>query len=251
MMFHNIGYVCEWHIRYRETLQRNCSERKREEVKMNKKAVFFHTTPATPEPMKKAFQARYPEDQLITILDDGVLPEVIANQGQPPRSITKKLMAYGSMAQEQGASVFVCMCTTLGIAIREAQKAVDMPMITIDGPMLKEAVEKGEKIGMLITFPPTEKTSKAACLAFAEDIGKDVSVDVIIVEGARAALNEGNKALHDDLIVKKAYEVAGDYDVLVFAQVTMLDAAKRCTDIDIPVLTSVASGVEQLEKYLN
>ncbi len=218
---------------------------------MNKKVVFFHTTPATPEPMKKAFQERYPQDQLITILDDGVLPEVIANQGQPPRFITKKLVAYGSMAQEQGASAFVCMCTTLGIAMREAQMAVDIPMITIDGPMLREAVEKGEKIGMLITFPPTEKTSKAACLAFAEDIGKEVTVDVIIVDGARGALNEGNKALHDDLIVRKAHEVAADYDVLVFAQVTMLDAAKCCTDLDLPILTSVASGIEQLAKYLD
>lgn len=218
---------------------------------MNKKAVFFHTTPATPEVMKNAFKECYPDDELITILDDSVLPEVIANQGIPPRAITKKLISYGSMAQEQGASVFVCMCTTLGIAVREAQKAIDIPMITIDGPMLKKAVEKGTKIGMLITFPPTEKTSKAACLAFAEDMGKAVTVDVIIVDGARAALNEGKKSLHDDLIVKKAYEISSNYDVLVFAQVTMLDAAKRCTDIDIPVLTSVASGIEQLEKYLS
>lgn len=214
-----------------------------------KKAMFFHSTPATPEPMKAAFKERFPDAQLITILDDGILPEVIANNGLPTRGIVRRLMRYGMMAQEQGASVFVCMCTTLGIAVREAQKLVDIPMITIDGPMLKEAVMTGEKIGMLITFPPTEKTSKAACLAFAEDCGRDVDVDVIVVEGARAALNEGDKAAHDDLIVKKAREVAGDYDVLVFAQVSMLDAAERCTDLNVPVLTSVASGIEQLADY--
>ena len=108
----------------------------------------------------------------------------------------------------------------------------------------------GEKIGMLITFPPTEKTSKAACLAFAEDCNKSVDVEVVIVEGAREALNQGSKELHDELIVKKAHEIAGGYDVLVFAQVTMLDAAKCCEDLPIPVLTSVESGIGQLSQYL-
>lgn len=218
---------------------------------MNKKVVFFHTTPATPGLMKKAFKKRFPDDQLITILDDGILPEVLANNNSTTRGITKRLVQYGSMAQEQGASVFVCMCTTLGIAIREAQKAIDIPMITIDGPMLREAVAIGSKIGMLITFPPTEKTSKAACLAFAEDAGKKAEVDVIVVEGARTALNEGGKELHDDLIVQKAHEIAGQYDVLVFAQATMVDAADRCADMKVPVLTSVESGIKQLDQYLS
>ncbi len=217
---------------------------------MNKKVVFFHTTSATPEPMKKAFKKRFPNDQLITILDDSILPEILANNNTTTKGITKRLVQYGSMAQDQGASVFVSMCTTLGIATREAQKAIDIPMITIDSAMLQEAVNVGNKIGMLITFPPTEKTSKAACLAFAEDIGKKVDVDVIIVEGARIALNENNKGLHDDLIVKKAHEIAHKYDVLVFAQVTMMDAAKKCTDIKVPILTSVESGIEQLNQYL-
>lgn len=218
---------------------------------MKKLVYFFHTTPATPEPMKKAFQERYPEAQLVTILDDGILPEVIANDGIPTRAITKRLVEYGGMAQDQGASVFVCMCTTLGVAIREAQKAISIPMITIDGPMLKEAVMTGEKIGMLITFPPTEKTSKAACLAFAEDCNKKVDVDVVIVENAREALNQGDKKLHDELIIKKAHEIADRYEVLVFAQVTMLDAAKGCEDLPIPVMTSVNSGIEQLSEYLD
>ena len=217
---------------------------------MKKLVYFFHTTPATPEPMKKVFQERYPDVQLVTILDDGILPEVIANDGIPTRAITKRLVEYGGMAQDQGASVFVCMCTTLGVAVREAQKAISMPMITIDVPMLKEAVMSGEKIRMLITFPPTEKTSKAACLAFAEDCNKSVDVEVVIVEGAREALNQGSKELHDELIVKKAHEIAGGYDVLVFAQVTMLDAAKCCEDLPIPVLTSVESGIGQLSQYL-
>lgn len=219
---------------------------------MNKKAVFFHTTLMTPVPMKKAFEQRFPGVQLITILEDGVLPEVIANNNLPTPSIVKRLVEYGAIAQEQDAAVFVCMCTTLGIAVREARKALSIPMITIDGPMLKEAVTRGDKVGMLITFPPTERTSKAAAMAFAKECGREhVTVDVIVVDGARNALNSGNKALHDSLIVDTAHKAAKDFDVLVFAQVTMLDAAEQCGDMGVPVLTSVASGIEQLAEYLS
>lgn len=218
---------------------------------MDKKVAFFHTTLATPMPMKKAFECRFPDVQLITILDDGVLPEVVRNDNLPTPGIIKRLVEYAAIAQEQGAAVFVCMCTTLGIAIREAQKAVTIPMITIDGPMLKEAVTVGERVGMLITFPPTEKTSKAGALAFARDCGREyVAVDVIVVQGARDALNAGDKELHDRLIVETAQRVARDIDVLVFAQVSMVDAAQQCGDLNIPVLTSVASGIEQLAAYL-
>ena len=217
---------------------------------MTKKIAFFHTTTATVIPMKEEFQKRYPDVQLISILEDGILPEVIANQGEPTPSIKKRLVEYGAIAQEQGAQAFVCMCTTLGIAIREAQKALTIPMISIDRPMLREAVRKGKKIGMLITFAPTKKASRDTILAFAEDDGKEIDVDMILVEGARDALNHGDKPLHDALIVKKAQELDQKYDVLVFAQATMLDAANQCTTVQTPILTSVASGMEQLQEYL-
>lgn len=217
---------------------------------MAKKAAFFHTVLATPAPMKAAFHERFPDAELITMVDDSVLPEVLANGNLPTPAIVKRLADYASIAAQQGAGVFVCMCTTLGIAVREAQKAVSIPMLTIDGPMLRQAVETGNKIGMLITFPPTERTSKAAALAFAADARRDVTVDVIVVDGARDALNAGDKATHDRLIAEKAQEAASVYDVLVFAQVTMLDAAAQCGGIGIPVLTSVKSGIEQLAEYL-
>ena len=217
---------------------------------MAKKAAFFHTVLATPAPMKAAFHERFPDAELITMVDDSVLPEVLANGNLPTPAIVKRLADYASIAAQQGAGVFVCMCTTLGIAVREAQKAVSIPMLTIDGPMLRQAVETGKKIGMLVTFPPTERTSKAAALAFAADAGRDVTVDVIVVDGARDALNAGDKATHDRLIAEKAQEAASVYDVLVFAQVTMLDAAAQCGGLGVPVLTSVKSGIEQLAEYL-
>ena len=89
---------------------------------MTKKIAFFHTTTATVIPMKEEFQQRYPDVQLISILEDGILPEVIANQGEPTPSIKKRLVEYGAIAQEQGAQAFVCMCTTLELQSEKRRK---------------------------------------------------------------------------------------------------------------------------------
>ncbi|MEG2083120.1 MAG: hypothetical protein RRY38_00825 [Oscillospiraceae bacterium] len=47
-----------------------------------KKVAFFHTTLNTPVQMKEEFTKRYPGVQLITMVEDGVLPEIVANQNE-------------------------------------------------------------------------------------------------------------------------------------------------------------------------
>lgn len=216
-----------------------------------KKVAFFHTTLNTPAQMKEEFQKRYPDVQLITIVEDGVLPEVIAHNNEHTPGLVKRLVDYGAMAQAMGASVIVDMCTTLGIAVREAQKALDIPFITIDGPMLKEAVMTGERIALLVTASTTIKASTAAAYAVADDCGRKVTVDTMLVEGAFDALNvEHDKEKHNRLIADMVRKAAADHDVVALAQVSMADSAALCADVKVPVLTSIKPGIEQIEQYL-
>lgn len=64
------------------------------------------------------------------------------------------------------------------------------------------------------------------------------------------AQSGGDKAAHDRLIVEKAREVAGSYDVIVLEQASMVDAASALEDLGVPVLTSVEMGIAQLAQYL-
>lgn len=218
---------------------------------MNKKVVIFHTTFGTVSPVEKAFKRHFPEVQLISLAEDGVLPEVIANNGVPTPAIIKRLIGYAGMAQEVGASVFVCVCTTLGMAMRDAQKALSIPLVMIDAAMLRKAVTLGNRIALLITFPPTERASLAAAKEFAKEAGREnISIDIVTVEGAREAMMQGDLATHDRLIAETAHKVALDHDVIAFAQVSMLDAANLCRDLKVPILTSLEDGIKQLEEYL-
>ncbi|NLZ99769.1 MAG: Asp/Glu racemase [Clostridiaceae bacterium] len=218
---------------------------------MEKKIAFFHSTLNTPAMMSEAFKKRFPDVPLINVVDDSILPEVMANGDRHTPGIVRRLVSFAINAQIQGAVAAVCMCTTLGGAVAEAAKAVDIPFITIDEPMLEKAVQSGEKIALIITARTTRKASSDAARAAASRMGRDVQTDVILVEGAFEALNvQGDKERHDALIEEAARKAAEDYDVIVLAQATMAFIAERLTDLTVPVLTSVESGIEQLTAWL-
>ena len=217
-----------------------------------KKVAFFHSTMNTPLPLKQAFHARFPDTPLITVMDDSILPEVIENGGNFTPGIVRRLATFGTNVQLQGAAVAVCMCTTLTSAVAQAAQSMEIPFITIDGPMLEEAVTRGNKVALLITANTTLVASSRSAREAAVRAGRgDIQIDTILVEGAFDALNvHHDKALHDKLIVEAARREAQTHDVIALAQVSMVDAAKDLQDLPVPVLTSLKSGIDQIARYI-
>lgn len=217
-----------------------------------KKVAFFHTTMNTPLPLKQAYEKKYPDVPLMTVMDDSIVPEVIANNNTYTPGIVRKLVQFATEAQLRDAAVAVCMCTTITGAVAQAAKAVDIPFVTIDGPMLLEAAAKGKRIALLITAKTTMKASTESMRdAIAQSGHKDTVSNTILCDGAFEALNvEKNKEKHDRIIEQTAREAAKDHDVIVLAQVSMVDAAGYLSDLDVPVLTSLESGLNQIQNYL-
>lgn len=217
-----------------------------------KSVAFIHTTMNTPRPLKEAFAARYPDVTLYSYMDDSLLAEVTANGGKYTPGVVRRLVQYANNAQQLGACVAVCMCTTITGAVADAQAAVDIPFITIDGPMLDAAVRAGKNIALLVTAKTTLEASAASTRRAAEKAGcPDVRVDTLLVPGAFEALNaEGDKAKHDRLIADAAREAAKTHDVVALAQVSMVDAAAGLDDLGVPVFTSLDSGIGQIAGYL-
>lgn len=219
---------------------------------MQKKVAFFHTTMNTPLPLKQAFEARYPSVRLMTVMDDSIVPEVIENGNTYTPGIVRKLIQFATEAQIRGASAAVCICTTITGAVAQAAKAVDIPFVTIDGPMLAQAVRAGERIALLITADTTYKASSDSMEEAIAKSGKDnVTFDTILCKGAYEALNiEHNREKHDEIIRATARRAAEQHDVIVLAQVSMVDAAEGLQELGIPVLTSLESGLVKIKDYL-
>lgn len=202
--------------------------------------------------MTEAFYKRYPDCELTNVVDDGILREVIANENEVTPGVRRKLVELGKTAELSGAEAVVCMCTTIAGAAAFADQTMNIPFLTIDGPMLLEAAGKGKRIAVLITAETTRKASAASMQRALEKAGnKAARFDMILVEDAWNALNlRQDKKTHDALIEAAAREAAKDHDVLVLAQATMSDVAEKLSDLALPVLTSVESGIAQLDAYL-
>ena len=83
-------------------------------------------------------------------------------------------------------------------------------------------------------------------------LGRRVQVDRCFVEGAyECLLKTGDKQKHNEMVVAKVEEAAKDHDVIVLAQGSMYHLMTMLSHIQVPVLTSLETGVAQLRKYLD
>ncbi len=216
-----------------------------------KSVFFFHTTLNTLTLMKELFRKRFPDVRIYNIVDDSILDEVKENGCKYTSEIVKRLIEYGTVAQSRGAVAIVNMCTTLGEAVQDVQKALSIPFLSIDTPMMSEMLHYGRKIAIIVTADTTIGPTTRAAMQVAERNGSDAEIDVIYVKGAFEALTQRqDRETHDRLVINAIRDTAKTHDVVVLAQATMMDVAKKVGDIGKPVLSSPLLGLNQLEIFL-
>jgi Asp/Glu/hydantoin racemase len=109
--------------------------------------------------------------------------------------------------------------------------------------MIADAVRRGTRIGLVATFAGTLESMPA-------EFPQSLTVVPILVEGALAALNEGNGATHDRLAAAAARKaVNAGCDVVALAQFSLARAAPAVAEATrLPVLTTVESAVRMLRE---
>ena len=109
--------------------------------------------------------------------------------------------------------------------------------------MIERAVQF-RRVGLLSTFAPTLASMPAEFPASVELVQK-------LAEGALAALDRGDRAEHDRLVVQASKDLR-DCDVIALAQYSMAPAADQVAEATgRPVLTTPDSAVAKLKKVLS
>ncbi|MES1149290.1 MAG: arylsulfatase, partial [Bradyrhizobium guangdongense] len=109
--------------------------------------------------------------------------------------------------------------------------------------MIELAVNKGRKIGLLSSFPPTLASMPREFPASIELVPK-------LAEGAMAALDRGDRATHDRLIVEASRDLR-DCDVIALAQFSIAATAPLVGEATgKPVVTTPDSAVAKLKTLL-
>jgi hypothetical protein len=116
--------------------------------------------------------------------------------------------------------------------------------------MFREAIGRGQRIGMLATFAPSVLTMTEEFEQFVGEAGGGAgggaTLETIVVEGAMDALRKGDADRHNALIAARAPELA-HCDAIMLAHFSTSRALAAVTAaVKTPVLTAPDAAVDRI-----
>ncbi len=208
--------------------------------------VLLHGTPVAVEPINRSFAARWPEAELVNLLDDSLSVDRAKDHDLTPRMF-ERFMELGGYANRIGAKAILVTCSAFGPAIERMTRELPVPVLKPNEAMFRAAMTAGKKIGMLATFQPSVLTMTEEFEQFVRETGSKATLKTIVVEGAMDALRKGDASVHNDLVAKRAPELA-DCDAIMLAHFSTSRALEKVSAVvSIPVLTAPDSAVDRLK----
>ena len=215
----------------------------------NPRIALIHALQGSLPPIASAFAEDWPEAQTLNILDDSLSADRAA-EGHLSEQMKQRFQTLTDYAVDNGADAILFTCSAFHEAIGLAAAKHGLPVLTPDEAMMERAVASGRRIGMLATFEPTLETASQALRDIAAANGREVAIHAQWVPGALAALQSGDAATHEALIVEAARGMP-DVDALMLAQFTMSVCAPAVrAAVSVPVLTSPHTAVAKLKRLL-
>jgi Asp/Glu/hydantoin racemase len=194
-------------------------------------------------PIEASFAKLWPEATLMNLLDDSLSAD-LARDGKLTDAMTERFLSIGRYAASTGTDGILFTCSAFGPCIEAvAGERAPMPVLKPNEAMIEEAAKVGPKVGLLSSFPPTLASMPREFPASVQLVPK-------LAEGAMAALDRGDRAEHDRLVVEASKDLR-DCDVIALAQYSMAPAAEKVAQATgRPVLTTPDSAVMKLKRML-
>lgn len=214
------------------------------------KLAIIHTTLATTTALPPLAAEILPGVTLRHFVDDTILPQLIENGGDLS-AIQPRLVQYAVYAEQSGADLILCACSSIGELVPVAQQRLKIPFLRIDEPMAEEAVRSAATIGVVATLDTTLGPTSRLLQQKAAEAGKAVALKKHLVAGAYEKLLVGDAAGHDDLVVESLSKLAAECDMVVLAQASMARVLPRLTPDDAArCVSSPRLGLEKVHSLL-
>ena len=205
--------------------------------------ALIHALKHSLAPIATSFAMHWPQPQLMNLLDDSLSADV-ARDGRLTPEMADRFLALGRYVVSTRANAILFTCSAFGPCIEAVARDLSpLPVLKPNQAMIEQAVERGHRIGLLSTFPPTLKSMPPEFPGTIELVPK-------LAEGALAALDRGDRAEHDRLVVQASRDLR-DCDLIALAQYSMAPAAGMVAEATrLPVLTTPDSAVTKLKALL-
>jgi Asp/Glu/hydantoin racemase len=205
--------------------------------------ALIHALKHSIAPIESSFARLWPEARLMNLLDDSLSAD-LARDGGLTDAMTERFLTLGRYVASTGADAILFTCSAFGPCIEAVARAhAPMPVLKPNEAMIEQAARSGRKVGLLSTFPPT-------LVSMPREFPASVTLVPKLAEGALTALDCGDRAEHDRLVVEASKDLR-DCDVIALAQYSMAPAAPAVEQATgRPVLTTPDSAVSKLKQML-
>jgi aspartate/glutamate racemase len=202
------------------------------------------------EPLRVAFGQLAPDVKLINILDEGLVTE-IDRRGSLTPGLVRRLTTLVSLAEDAGAELVLLSCTAYSPVADDVQRQADIPVLKIDELMVRDALSRGRKIGVVATVPAGLNMQKKLIDQIATEMGVAVELDTALKPEAFAALSNGRRDEHDAIVLAEVERLAQSNELVVLAQASMGHLANKVpAGVKVPVLSSPTLAVAKVKEML-
>jgi hypothetical protein len=214
----------------------------------------IHTSPATVDLFGRLLRERLPGARIVNLLDDSILGELRDNGGDLG-AVEPRFRDYVRIVAERRVDLVLNACSSIGALCGRVDDGDGdgdgPPIVRVDALMAQEAVRRGDRIGVLATLRTTLAPTTALIEATAARLGRAVTIESGLAEGAYEALVGGDPERHDGLVEAALARAARANDVVVLAQASMARVAARLPpDLADKILASPGFAVEDVARRL-
>ena len=172
--------------------------------------VLVHTVPPLVSVFQTLVTELLPGVRLFHILDEPMV-ERVKRRGGLADEDGARLAQHVEAAAAIGADVVLVTCSTISPVVDMIRSSAAIRVLKIDEAMIREAVSLGRRVGVIATAATTLEPTRELLEAEAARQGKEVATELVLVEGAIAALFAGDGESHDRLVAGAALDLAAPF----------------------------------------
>lgn len=212
---------------------------------------FIHASPAAIAPLVNYYARTEPAWTISNLLDDGIMRQFREGDAGAVESGLLSLIDRACSRYHAQAALITCSAAGLDL-MRRLERESPVPLVKIDAPMARAAVAAGNRIGALVTFPPTVGPTTALLAEVAQLAGRDVNVITELRPPALEALLKGDSETHDRMLREGAVALkSAGAEAIVLAQVSMAHMrAALEEELGVPVFSSLETSHKALREAL-
>jgi Asp/Glu/hydantoin racemase len=206
-------------------------------------------------PINTSFKQIWPSAQLMNLLDDSLSADLASNGKGLDDAMHERFMKLGTYAVNTGCDGILFTCSAFGSCIEAVARAYpNIPVLKPNEAMIAQAIDLATKIaedakpqaftlGLISSFAPTLESMP-------KEFPSSIKLQTALVTKAMDALNAGDTAVHDRLVVEAAIALkTTGVKAIALAQFSMARARSLVEQAtQLPVLTTTESAVRFIQK---